>query len=601
MITKNRSRFKSSIKATVVAFTFMLGLTFIGSTQSASADAPRLEGSISFLVTDKAGNQQTLSNTKDTDGTTYKNPAQVYYNVQKYSNLIERYTLANNTGVQGYVEGIIEFPQLYNTVSPSDSKYDPLTLVYDSSRPTDVKMSGPSTFVHGYSYDNSRYTNIFDNSKSLLALFMGRLDNGYTAWEYLDSGSSLQMQAPLTPNPNYDYSDPKSGFTRDTVPMATSNVSYGRVNVRITAYKSILLNQEALSATTYNDLKAAAQANIKKLFKSNATEEPDHSKATISITPTDTAQKWDVTYSYDGVTIKIPGTTNDLSSMTAKDFTVNYGSKWDSQKFTGITSMKDGNGNSASPSNSDVTTTIKDASGNTVTGVDTNKAGSVYTVTYTYNGISKTVKVTVGQPGVNPVRPVNPTTPATPTPTPVKPTNPNWNPSKPGDLNGTGLPNYAQVKGGAIYSVKTIYMYKHATFKKAERIAKYPTAKRTNRHMFIVIGYDRSNGGALRYKVRDVNHGKKHANKVGYITANRKYVVNVYYKTMPKSNKITVISKNGVHAYKNKNLTGKAKTYKKGSHLKVKKIVKHNLTTRYQLSNGYYVTGNKKLVIQGSF
>lgn len=165
----------------------------------------------------------------------------------------------------------------------------------------------------------------------------------------------------------------------------------------------------------------------------------------------------------------------------------------------------------------------------------------------------------------------------------------------------TASRNYAVVKGAAVYATKKIYMYKHATFKKSQRIATYSKTKRVNRPMFVVIGYDRSNGGALRYKVRDVNHKKKTAGKVGYITANRQYVVNVYYKTMPKNNKITVISKNGVHAYKNKSLTGKTKSYKKGAHLKVKKIVKHNLTTRYQLSNGYYVTGNKKLVIQGNY
>ncbi|MDN6453083.1 MAG: DUF5776 domain-containing protein, partial [Lactiplantibacillus plantarum] len=38
-----------------------------------------------------------------------------------------------------------------------------------------------------------------------------------------------------------------------------------------------------------------------------------------------------------------------------------------------------------------------------------------------------------------------------------------------------------------------------------------------------------------------------------------------------------------------------------GTHLRVKKIVKHNLTTRYQLSNGYYITANKKLVTQGTY
>lgn len=119
--------------------------------------------------------------------------------------------------------------------------------------------------------------------------------------------------------------------------------------------------------------------------------------------------------------------------------------------------------------------------------------------------------------------------------------------------------------------------------------------------MFVVLGYDKSNGGALRYKVRDVNHGKKTAGKVGYITANPKYVVNVYYKTMPKSHKITVINKKGIHAYKNVNLTGRAKTFKKGTHVTVKSFEKHNLTTRYKLSNGTYITANKKLVIQGNY
>ena len=70
---------------------------------------------------------------------------------------------------------------------------------------------------------------------------------------------------------------------------------------------------------------------------------------------------------------------------------------------------------------------------------------------------------------------------------------------------------------------------------------------------------------------------------------------------MPKNKKVTVIAKKGVNAYKNANLTKKVKYYKTGSHLKVKKMVKHNLTTRYQLSNGDYITSNKKLVIHGNF
>ncbi len=119
--------------------------------------------------------------------------------------------------------------------------------------------------------------------------------------------------------------------------------------------------------------------------------------------------------------------------------------------------------------------------------------------------------------------------------------------------------------------------------------------------MFIVTGYARSNGGALRYKVRDINHHSKTYGKRGYITANRKYIVNAYYKSTPKKKQITVINPKGVNAYKNKNLTKQVKHYKKGSHLRVKKLVKWNLTTRYQLTNGYYVTANKSFIIQGNY
>lgn len=154
------------------------------------------------------------------------------------------------------------------------------------------------------------------------------------------------------------------------------------------------------------------------------------------------------------------------------------------------------------------------------------------------------------------VAPVNPT-PVTPTPV-TPPTNDNWNPTTPKPADGkTGLPNYAEAKKSAIYAIKPIYMYSSPNFTKSDRIAKYPMKTRLNRPMFVITGYARSNNGALRYKVRDVNHGSKTAGKVGYITANRKYVESVYYKSIPKSKKITVISKKGVNAYRHANLTGK--------------------------------------------
>ncbi len=61
--------------------------------------------------------------------------------------------------------------------------------------------------------------------------------------------------------------------------------------------------------------------------------------------------------------------------------------------------------------------------------------------------------------------------------------------------------------------------------------------------MFVVTGYAKSNGGALRYEVRDVNKHSKYYGKTGYITSNKRYVLNAYYQTMPKNKKITVIAR----------------------------------------------------------
>jgi len=59
---------------------------------------------------------------------------------------------------------------------------------------------------------------------------------------------------------------------------------------------------------------------------------------------------------------------------------------------------------------------------------------------------------------------------------------------------------------------------------------------------------------------------------------------------------VTVINPRGVNAYMYKNLTAKTRNYKQGTVLNVTKIVKHNLTTRFVLANGQYITANRKLV-----
>ncbi|KRM40330.1 MucBP domain protein [Lentilactobacillus parafarraginis DSM 18390 = JCM 14109] len=207
---------------------------------------------------------------------------------------------------------------------------------------------------------------------------------------------------------------------------------------------------------------------------------------------------------------------------------------------------------------------------------------------------------------VNPSTPNNPVTPRTPT-TPVTPTTPSSTPTngnkadQPGTKIETGLEPQASgkvvKKGTAVYSLNKIYLYKNATFKKAQRMAGYVKKPRVNRPMFVVTDYARSANGRLRYKVRDVNHHSNTDGWRGYITANWNYVRPVYYQS--KHQTLTVINPLGVNAYKNRNLTGKVKNIKQGTVLKVHGFVRHNLTTRYLLSNGDYITGNRKLVKMG--
>ncbi|MFC6275833.1 DUF5776 domain-containing protein [Levilactobacillus tangyuanensis] len=152
-------------------------------------------------------------------------------------------------------------------------------------------------------------------------------------------------------------------------------------------------------------------------------------------------------------------------------------------------------------------------------------------------------------------------------------------------------------KGTVIYATKKIGLYKQATFTKKARTQWYQKKSRINRPMFVVTGYATSKHGADRYKVKDVNHHSKTAGKTGYVTANAAYTAPVYYGA--KHSQVTVINPKGINAYSKKSLKGKATHYKQGQVLKVKKIVSHNLTTRYVLSSGRYITANKQLVKAG--
>ncbi|EHO54191.1 BspA family leucine-rich repeat surface protein [Lentilactobacillus kisonensis] len=220
--------------------------------------------------------------------------------------------------------------------------------------------------------------------------------------------------------------------------------------------------------------------------------------------------------------------------------------------------------------------------------LDTSKP-SHYFVTYTYHLRTATVEVIVQDKST----PIPPTPGPMPTPTPEPAPSPTPTPN-PQTSSQAATPQNLAPKGSAVYALNKIYLYKRANFNKRDRVAQYVQKPRVYWPMFVVTGYSHSTNGTLRYQVRDVNHLSKTAGKRGYITANWKYIRPVYYQS--KHQTLTVINPRGVNAYKKVNLTGKVKNYKQGTILHVTRFVHHNLTTRYVLSNGQYITGNRKLV-----
>lgn len=162
------------------------------------------------------------------------------------------------------------------------------------------------------------------------------------------------------------------------------------------------------------------------------------------------------------------------------------------------------------------------------------------------------------------------------------------------DLSSGGSAAGVAPVASVVYATKKIGLYSGKNFSKKTVKHWYSKQKRTKRPMFVVTGIAESKQGNLRYKVRDVNHHSKTAGKTGYITAKTSYVAPVYY--VKKQAKIKVLA-SGLNGYRQKSLKTKVKHYRKGQVLKVKKIVSHNKTTRFQLTNGQYVSANKKLVI----
>ncbi|KRL21235.1 DUF5776 domain-containing protein [Lentilactobacillus kisonensis] len=205
-------------------------------------------------------------------------------------------------------------------------------------------------------------------------------------------------------------------------------------------------------------------------------------------------------------------------------------------------------------------------------------------------------------------------TPVNPRPTPVNPDNNNTNQTPTGTITGTSSSSATSssiktpaasssstntepaktetnstskattVKSFKVYAKKSLYSYKSVNFTKNNRVKKYVVKSRMTAPTFTVIAKAKSANGTARYKLSDGT----------YITANKKYVANLYWQT--KHSNLYVTNKTGLYEYKSTTLSKKnqVKHVKKGQALQVKKVVKHGATTRFQLTNGNYITGNKQ-------
>lgn len=76
-----------------------------------------------------------------------------------------------------------------------------------------------------------------------------------------------------------------------------------------------------------------------------------------------------------------------------------------------------------------------------------------------------------------------------------------------------------------------------------------------------------------------------------WITANKSYVNNLYYT--PSGKVKTVQSVKGTGRYKDVALKDKVDSFPKGTKFDIEKVVKYGHTSRLQLGNGMYISGNK--------
>lgn len=136
----------------------------------------------------------------------------------------------------------------------------------------------------------------------------------------------------------------------------------------------------------------------------------------------------------------------------------------------------------------------------------------------------------------------------------------------------------------SVYATRAMRLHKNVSLTSPTK--SYKKQSRAKAPSFKIQGVAYDKNGKKRYKVSG-----------GYITASSKYVADSHFRSN-KVRQVRVLS-NRVNSYKDVKLSKnqKVRSYKKGTKIKVSRIVKYGRTTRFQLPNGRYITGNKQLLI----
>ena len=173
----------------------------------------------------------------------------------------------------------------------------------------------------------------------------------------------------------------------DTTKAGTYNVTYTYDGVTSTAKVTVKDRQTAVNvhdSNLYVGDSWKAQDNFDSALDKDGNA-IDFSKVTVDDSKVDTTKSgaYDVTYSYDGVTSTAKVTVKDKqTAVNVHDSNLYVGDTWKSEDNFDSALDKDGNPIDFSK------VTVDDSK------VDTTKAGT-YDVTYTYDGVTSTAKITV--------------------------------------------------------------------------------------------------------------------------------------------------------------------------------------------------------------